>query len=42
MYCLVCVMQSHKMNKVEKIISNLRVEERKILIKKSQKDELGE
>jgi hypothetical protein len=42
MYWLVCVMQSHKMKKVDKIISNLSAEEHKILIEKLQNDESGE
>ena len=42
MYCLLCIMQSHKMIKLDKIISNLGLEERKILMEKLQKDEPGE
>ena len=39
MYWLVCVMDSHKMKKVNKIIFNLSAEDLKILILKLQKDE---
>ena len=42
MYWLVCVMKDHKMRKLDKIISYLSVEERKILMEKLQKDESGE
>ena len=42
MYCLLCIMQSHKMMKVTKIISDLGPEEHKILMEKLQKDESGE
>ena len=42
MYCLLCIMQSHKMMKLDKIISDLGLEERKILIENLQKDESGE
>ena len=42
MYCLLCIMQSHKMTKLDKIIYNLRPEERKSLMEKLQKDESGE
>lgn len=42
MYWLVCVMKSHKMKYVDKIISNISAEECKIQIEKLQKDELGE
>ena len=42
MYWLVCVMQSHKIKKVDKIVSNLKAEESKIIIEKLQKDESGE
>jgi hypothetical protein len=42
MYCLLCIMQSHKMTKLDKIISDLGPEERKILMEKLQKDESGE
>ena len=39
MYCLVCIMQSHKMAKLDKVISDLRPEEHKSLMEKLQKDE---
>ena len=39
MYCLMCIMQSHKMTKLDKFISDLRPEERKILMEKLQKDD---
>ena len=42
MYCLLCIMQSHKMTKIDIIISDLRLEEHKILMEKLQKDESGE
>ena len=42
MYCLLCIMQSHKMTKLYKIIFDLGPEERKILMEKLQKDESGE
>ena len=42
MYCLLCIMQSHKMTKLNKIIFDLGPEERKILMEKFQKDESGE
>ena len=42
MYCLLCIMQSHKMTKLDMIISDLRPEECKILMEKLQKDESGE
>ena len=42
MYCLLCIMQSHKMTNLDKIISDLGPEERKILMEKLQKDESGE
>jgi hypothetical protein len=42
MYWLVCVMQGHKMRKLDKIISDLSAEERKILMEKLQRDESGE
>ena len=41
MYCLLSIMQRHKMTKLDKIISDLGPEERKILMEKLQKDELG-
>ena len=42
MYCLLCIMQSHKIMKLDKIIYNLGLEERKSLMEKLQKDESGE
>ena len=42
MYCLRCIMQSHKMMKLSKMISDLGPEERKILMEKLQKNESGE
>ena len=42
MYCLKCIMQSHKMMKLDKIISNIGTEEHKSLMEKLQKDESGE
>ena len=42
MYCLLCIMQSHKMTKLDMIISDLQREERKSLMEKLQKDESGE
>ena len=36
MYCLLCIMQSHKMTKLDKIISDLGPEERKCLMEKLQ------
>ena len=42
MYWLVCVMQSHKMRKLNKILCGLSEKEHKILMEKLQKDELGE
>jgi hypothetical protein len=42
MYWLVCVLQSHKMRKIDKILCDLSAEERKILMEKLQKDEPGE
>ena len=42
MYCLLCIMQSHKMTKLDMIISDLIPEERKILMEKLQNDESGE
>jgi hypothetical protein len=41
MYCLVCVMQSHKMMKLYKILSDLSVEEHKSLMERLQNDESG-
>ena len=42
MYFLLCIMQSHKMTKLDKIISNLGPEEHKILMGKLQRDESSE
>ena len=42
MYCLLCIRQSHKMMKLDKIISDLGLEERKILMENLQTDESGE
>ena len=42
MYCLLRIMQSHKMMKLDKIISDLRPEELKSLMEKLQNDESGE
>ena len=42
MYCLLCIMQSHKMTKLDMIISDLGPEERKGLMEKLQKDESSE
>ena len=42
MYCLLCIMHSHKMTKLDMIISDLGLEERKSLMEKLQKDESGE
>ena len=42
MYCLLCIMQSQIMTKLDKIISDLGPEERKSLMEKFRKDELGE
>ena len=42
MYCLLCIMQSHKMTKLNNIIYDLGLEEPKILMEKLQKDELRE
>ena len=42
MYFLLGIMQSHKMMKLDMIISDLGLEEHKILMEKLQKDELGE
>ena len=42
MYCLLCIIQSHKMMKLDKIISDLGLEERKSLMEILQKDESGE
>ena len=42
MYYLLCIMQSHKMTKLDKIIFYLGQEERKSQMEKLQKDESGE
>ena len=42
MYCLLCIMQSHKMTKLDMLISDLGLEEHKSLMEKLQKDESGE
>ena len=42
MYCLLCIMQSYKMTKLDMIISDLGSEEHKSLMEKLQKDESGE
>ena len=42
MYCLLCIMQSRKMMKLDKIISDLGPEVHKCLMEKMQKDESGE
>ena len=42
MYCLLCIMQRHKMMKLDKIISDIGPEERKSLMEKLRKDESGE
>ena len=42
MYCLLCIMQSHKMMKLDKIISDLGPEERISLMEKLQKDKSSE
>ena len=42
MYCLLCIMQSHKMMKLDMIFSDIRPEERKRLMEKLQKDQSGE
>ena len=42
MYCLLCIMQSHKMKKLDMIISDLGPEEPKSLMENLQKDESGE
>lgn len=39
MYRLLCIMQSHKMAKLDMIISDIRPEKHTILIEKLQKDE---
>ena len=42
MYCLLCIMQSHKMTKLDMIISDLGPKKHKILMEKLQKDESSE
>ena len=42
MYCLLCIMQSHKMTNLDKIISDLGLEECKSLTEKLQNDESDE
>jgi hypothetical protein len=42
MYWLVCVMQSHKMRKLDKVPCDLSGEEHKSLMEKLQKNELDE
>ena len=42
MYCLLCIMQSHKMTKLNKIISDIGPKERKILMETLQKNESSE
>ena len=42
MYWLVCVMQSHKMRKLDKILCDLSAKKRKNLMEKLQKDESSE
>ena len=42
MYCLMCIMQSHKMTKLDNIIFDLGPEERISLMEKLQKDDSGE
>ena len=42
MYWLVCVLQSHKMRKLDNILCDISAEERKSLMEKLQKKELGE
>ena len=42
MYCLLCIMQSHKMMKLDMITSDLGPEECKSLMEKLQKDESSE
>ena len=43
MYCLICIMQSHKMTKLNKIISDLGPKERISWMEKLQKtDKSGE
>ena len=42
MYRLVCVLQSHKMRKIDNILCDLSEEERKFLMEKLQKEDSGE
>ena len=42
MYWLVCVIQGHKMRKLDNIISNKSAKERKRLMEKLQRNESGE
>ena len=42
MYCLLCIMQSHKMTKFNKIIFGLGLEECKSFMEEFQKDESAE
>ena len=42
MYCLLCIMKSHKMMKLDRIIYDLGPEEHKSLKEKLQNDESGE
>ena len=42
MYCLLCIMQSHKMTKLDMIISDLGPEDHKSLMEKLQNDESSE
>ena len=42
MYCLLYIMQSHKMMKLDNIIFDLGPEKRKMFMEKLQKDEPGE
>ena len=39
MYCLVCVMRSHKMMNLDKILSDLSAKEHESLMEKLQNDE---
>ena len=42
MYCLLCIMQIHKMKKLDKIMYDLGLEEHKSLMENLQKNKLGE
>ena len=42
MYWLVCVLQSRKMRKLDKILYDISAEEHESLMEKLQKDESGE